>query len=72
MRRTGGLEVESPDRTGKAQASDLIQLHLTLPYKMEPRAHPRIREQLQRGLRILQLQRISDREVIVTLGGEPG
>jgi hypothetical protein len=63
--------VESSDRPAKGQAKDRLQLHLTLPYKLEPREHPRIREHLQRGLRILQFQRISDREVIVTLGGEP-
>ena len=44
-----------------------VQLHLTLLYKHQPRDHPRIREYLDRGFRITQLQRVTDHEVIVTL-----
>jgi hypothetical protein len=47
--------------------ADRIQLHLVLAYKHEAREHPRIRERLERGYRIVQLQRVSDREVLVTL-----
>ena len=44
-----------------------IQLHLVLPYKFEPRENGRVREYLAQGYRIEQLQRISDREALVTL-----
>ena len=46
---------------------DRTQLHVVMPYKLEARNHPRIRSYLDRGYRIIQLQRISDREAIVTL-----
>ena len=49
---------DSPDR---------VQLHLVLPYKFQPRDDHRIRAYLERGYRIVQLQRVTDREVIVTL-----
>lgn len=45
----------------------LVQLHLVLPYRHQPRDDRRIRAYLDRGYRIVQLQRVSDREVIVTL-----
>ena len=44
-----------------------IQLHLVLPYKFEPRENRRVRDYLARGYRIEQLQRLSDREALVTL-----
>jgi len=44
-----------------------VQLHLVLPFKHEAQDHPQIRGYLERGFRIVQLQRISDREVVVTL-----
>ncbi len=47
--------------------SDRIQLQLVLPYKFEPRRDPRIRGYLERGYRIVVLQRLSDREAVVTL-----
>ena len=47
--------------------SNRVQLHLVLPYKFEPREDPRIAAYLDKGYRIVQLQRISDREAIVTL-----
>jgi len=46
-----------------------IQLHLALPYNHEPRRHPRVRGLIDRGYRIVQLQRISDHEVLITLDG---
>ena len=45
-----------------------VQLHLVLPYKADPIEHNRVRAYLDRGYRIEQLQRITDREAIVTLG----
>ena len=44
-----------------------VQLHLVLPYKHEARNEPRVRAYLERGYRIVQLQRITDREVVLTL-----
>jgi hypothetical protein len=44
-----------------------VQLHLVLPYKFEPREDHRVRGYLDRGYRIVQLQRLSDREALVTL-----
>lgn len=58
-------KVENTD-TSKAER---VQLHLSLPYKHEPRRHPKVQELLDRGLRIVQLQRISDHEVLITLDG---
>ncbi len=48
-----------------------IQLHLVLPYKIELRDDPRVRGYLERGYRIEQLQRLSDREAIVVLRSDP-
>ena len=47
-----------------------IQLHLVLPYKFDPNQHHRIRAYLERGYRIEQFQRLTDREAIVTLALE--
>ena len=44
-----------------------IQLHLVLPYKDEVGDHPQVKPHLDRAYRIVQLQRITDREVLVTL-----
>ena len=43
-----------------------LQLHLVLPYKHEARSHHKVREFLDRGYRIQDLQRVTDREVVVT------
>ena len=45
----------------------LIQLQIDLPYHDEPRRHPEIRRYLDRGYRVVQLLRASDREALVTL-----
>ena len=50
---------------------DRIQLHLVLPYKFEPREHHVVRRHLEDGYRIAQLQRHSDREVVVTFERRP-
>jgi hypothetical protein len=49
-------------------AGGRVQLHLVLPYKADPIEHHRIKAYLDRGYRIEQLQRLTDREAIVTLG----
>ena len=44
-----------------------IQLHVELPYKAEPRRAPRVAALLAEGYRIVQLQRLTDRDALVTL-----
>ena len=51
---------------------DQVQLHVVLPYKFQPTDEPRVKDLLDRGYRIVQLQRVTDREVIVTLTNQPG
>jgi len=46
---------------------DRIQLQLTLPYKREVGEAPRVRRHLDEGYRIVRVQRLTDREVLVTL-----
>ena len=51
-----------------------VQLHLVLPYKFDPIAHHQVRALLERGYRVEELQRITDREAFVTLcraGSDP-
>jgi len=50
-----------------AAAAERVQLHLVLPYKIETRRDPRVRTYLERGYRIETIQRVTDREVLVTL-----
>ena len=45
-----------------------VQLHVVLPYKADPVEHNHVRSYLDRGYRIEQFQRITDREALVTLG----
>jgi hypothetical protein len=49
-----------------------IQLQVTLPYKKQPAEHPRIRAYLERGYRVVHLQRVTDQESLVTLAPPPG
>lgn len=44
-----------------------MQLHLVLPYKKPAGRQRIVRDYLDRGYRITDLQRVSDREVLVTL-----
>lgn len=44
-----------------------IQLHVVLPFKHEAHEHPQIKGYLDGGWRIVQLQRVTDREALVTL-----
>ena len=52
-------------------ATERVQLHLVHPYKLQPRDHPAVRRYLDRGFRIEMLQRVSDREVLITLAPAP-
>jgi hypothetical protein len=47
--------------------AERIQLHLELQYRMQPRDHPKIGALLDRGFRIADLQRVTDKEVVITL-----
>ncbi len=49
-----------------------MQLHLVLAYNHEAAEHPQIRSRLEQGYRIVQLQRVTDREVLVTLARDNG
>jgi len=44
-----------------------IQLHLELQYRKQPKDDPRIGALLAQGFRIAELQRITDKEVAITL-----
>lgn len=48
-----------------------VQLQFVLPYKQQAMDHPDIQRQLNQGFRIAQIQRVSDREVLVTFEGKP-
>ena len=63
--RVGGRPVDRPEQ------NDKIQLHLVLPYKFQPTEEPRVKNLLDRGYRIVQLQRVTDREVVITLTNRP-
>ena len=47
--------------------SEQIQVHLVHPYNVEIRQNRQVSEMLERGFRIVDLQRVTDREVVVTL-----
>lgn len=47
-------------------AARRTQLHLVLPFHFEPREHPRVASMMARGYRIQDLQRLTDREVLIT------
>jgi len=55
------------DDPANATERDRLQLHLVLPYKFQVGDHPRVRAYLGRGYSIVGLQRVTDREVLVTL-----
>jgi hypothetical protein len=44
-----------------------VQLHVSLPYKQEPKVHPKVSRMLAEGWRIAGLQRLTDRDALVTL-----
>ena len=48
-----------------------VQIQFDLPYRREPRSDERIRSYLDQGLRIVQMQRLSDQEVMITFEGPP-
>ena len=64
--------MSNPEQSHDPERPSRVQLHLVLPYKFQLREHHEIRGYLDRGYRVVQLQRITDREVIVTLAdGSP-
>jgi hypothetical protein len=48
-------------------AQSKVQLHLGLPYKAQPADDPRVRSYLDQGWRVVHVQRVNDREALVTL-----
>ncbi len=48
-------------------APDRLQLHLALAYKHEVREHNKVRRLLAEGWTILDVQRVTDSEVLVTM-----
>lgn len=51
----------------ESPATDRIQLHLVLPYKIQPLHDSRVRSYLDAGWTLEELQRVSDREALLTL-----
>jgi hypothetical protein len=49
-----------------APGPDQLQVHLVLPYNIEARRNVRVKGYLARGYHIAELQRVSDREVLIT------
>ena len=52
-------------------AGSRLQLHIPLPYKQEPKADPKVSRLLSEGWRIARLQRLTDRDALVTLERAP-
>ena len=52
-------------------AGSRLQLHIALPYKQEPKVHPRISRLLAEGWKVSGLQRLTDRDALVTLERAP-
>ena len=52
-------------------AENRVQIHLGLPYKAQPVDDPRVRAYLDRGFRVVHVQRVNDREALVTLDAPP-
>lgn len=48
-------------------SGDRIQLHIPLPYKQEPKVDPKVSRLLREGWTIASLQRLTDRDALVTL-----
>ncbi len=48
-------------------ASEPVQVHLGLTFKQQPAQHPQVKDYLARGFRIVNVQRVNDREALVTL-----
>ena len=59
-------------RVRETDPPETIQLHLVLPYKFEPTDEPRVSRLLDRGYRIVQFQRVTDREALITLTNRAG
>jgi hypothetical protein len=49
------------------EAENRVQIHLGLPYKAQPADDPRVQAYLERGFRVVHVQRVNDREALITL-----
>lgn len=52
-------------------ASERIQIQLALPYKQQPAEHPRVRAFLDQGYRVVSVDRLNDREALITFEPAP-
>ncbi len=50
---------------------DRLQLQIALPFRDDPRVHPVVRRYLDAGYTIVQFQRATDKEAMVTLAPAP-
>lgn len=48
-------------------APERVQFQLRIPYKFQPTRHHEVRERLESGWKVEDLQRLSDQEVVITL-----
>lgn len=48
-------------------AGSRVQLHVSLPYKQDPKLDPRVARMLAQGWKVAGLQRLTDRDALVTL-----
>ena len=56
-----------PQSTLQPDGREKVQLHLVLEYKFEVGQHPNVKALLEQGYQVAQMQRLTDREVLVTL-----
>lgn len=47
--------------------SERVQLQVGMTFKQQPAEHPRIKAYLDRGYRVVHVQRVTDDEALVTL-----
>jgi hypothetical protein len=52
-------------------SGERVQIHIPLPYKQEPKVNPRVSRLLAEGWRVAGLQRLTDRDALVTLDRAP-
>ena len=48
-----------------------VQLHVSLAYKQEPKVHPKVSRMLAEGWKVAGVQRLTDRDALVTLERAP-
>lgn len=61
-----GASICYPPRAPEGAVARRLQIQIDLPYHREPKDDERVRRYLDAGWRIGQLQRLTDREVVIT------